>query len=226
MKQKIFLLVLIFASIVEISGQIKVGKYYGESDFISFTSDSVQFKIVCNGGLIVDLYASGTYELLNGFLLIKTGEYSGMKSTLIKSRNQSDSIEIEVFDTEDKPIIGVSVILSNGSNTLFGTMTNKNGIALIEKMNTADKITLSLIGYDAYTFEYSDEYNYQIKLMDSEIIENQTVVFKVNSITNDSLKLTLLTTDFINQKNKERELNKLYRKSRKYSIGERILIKK
>lgn len=215
---------LIFANMV--FAQIVEGEYHKDLDFINFNSDSVNFQIKSNDGLIVDLHSSGTYDVFEEYLIIKAGQYQGINSTYSVIENKKDIAQITVADIDKKAIIGVNVFLyDNSGNLVYVTTTNENGIAIIENKLTEGKITLSLVGYDTFKFNFSNDYNYRVKLMNFEIIENKTVIFKINTLTEDSISLTLLTTDFKCKRNQNRALKELERKSQKNKNREIILIK-
>lgn len=215
---------LVFANMA--FGQIVEGKYHKNSDFMNFNSDSVNFEIESNGGLIVDLHSSGTYDVFEEYLIVKAGQCQGVNSTYSVIESTKDIVQITVVDIDEKAITGVNVFFyDNSGNLVYVTTTDENGIAIIENKLTEGKITLSLVGYDTFKFNFSNDYNYRVKLMNFEIIENKTVIFKINTLTEDSISLTLLTTDFKCKRNQNRALKELERKSQKNKNREIILIK-
>lgn len=203
------------------------GKYFEDSDYIEFKNDSAIFKISSNGGLIVYLHGTGTYKIINKFLLIKTSNYNGYKSYHEITEKTNVFPLIKVLDPESKPIMGVNItLIDKKGDFLSGTMTNENGQATFENNKNADKIKLALVGYDIYKIDYSAEYNYKIVLMDYETIENRSVVFKIDSLNSDALNLTLLSTDFKSKGEIKRDLIKLERKKKKHKFRERVFRKK
>ena len=227
MKQTILLFVFALFFITNTTAQIKEGKYYENSDFLNFKSDSVNFKIEGNGGLIVDLYASGTYEVYKDFLIIKAGLYQSLKSTYKTIKKQNEKVKVTVYNKVHKPVKYVQIVLLDSlNNSLLSTFSDENGVAMIDNNVSADKISISLVGYDRYTIDYLNNIDYQVELMDYVVIENKIVVFKINSLNVDTLKLTLLSTDFKSKdSNMEKSLRKLEAKNKKYKDRERILIK-
>ncbi len=202
------------------------GKFCNESDFIEFKNDSVNFKIGSNGGLTIDLCGNGIYKITNDFLLIKTLDFKGLETHIEKIKSKDKLIDFTVLDIENNAILGVNITLTdNKGKFLSGTSTDENGHASIERNKNADKINISLVGYDNYTMEYSDFFDYKLKLVSYVIIENKTVVFKINSMNSSFLNLTLLSTNFKGSTDRKSELVKLEKKSSKYQSRERQLIK-
>jgi len=219
----IFFILIIYNNIF---GQQLEGKFTEDSDFIEFNNDSVDFKMCSNGGLKVDLYGNGIYKITDEFLLIETFDFKGSGSHNKKIKNEGKSLLFTILDKNNTAIAGVSITLTdkNGKH-LSGTVTDKNGQASILKNKSAYKISLSLVGYDNYTIDYSDTFNYIVNLMDYETIENSIVVFKINSINPDNLNLILLSTDFSGNIERKSDLQKLEKKSNKYKYRKRLLKK-
>jgi hypothetical protein len=211
---------------IDVFSQNLNGKFCDKSDYIDFKNDSVSFKISSNGGLIVDLCGNGVYKITDEFLLIKTLDFKGTDSRFDKIKNQDKLIDFTVFDIENNAIFGVNISFTdNKGKILSGMSTDENGYASIEMNKNADKINLSLVGYDNYTIAYSDFFDYKVKLVNYVIIENKTVVFKINSMNSGFLDLTLLSTDFKWSPDIASELVKLDKKSSEYKSRERRLKK-
>lgn len=222
----VILIVFIFIFSNDVFSQQLGGKFTDGYDFIEFKNDSVDFKLESNGGLIMDLRGNGIYKLSNEYLLIKTFDFKGFDSHCEKIKNESESIQFTILDPNNTAIYGVNIIFTdNKGKFLSGTVTDKNGQASIAKNENACKINLSLVGYDTYTINYSDNCDYRVNLMDYKIIENKTVVFKINSSDSDILNLTLLSTDFTGNTERKSDLVKLEKKSNKYKYRKRQLTK-
>ncbi len=210
---------------IDVFSQNLNGKFCDESDFIEFKHDSVNFKVCNNGGLVVDLCGNGLYKITDGFLLIETLDFKGADSHIEKIKSKDKLIDFTVLDMENNAIFGVNISLTDSKGKfLSGISTDKKGYAFIERNKSADKINISLVGYGNCTIEYSDFFDYKVKLVNYVIVENRTVVFKINSMNSSFLDLTLLTTDF-NGSTGRSELVKLDKKSSKYKLRERRLIK-
>ncbi|MFV0566872.1 MAG: hypothetical protein ACK5NB_13700, partial [Flavobacteriaceae bacterium] len=76
------------------------------------------------------------------------------------------------------------------------------------RTNAMSKIVVSYLLFHKYTFYLSPNTNYHV-FLDQERAENQTMAFKINSITNKGIELTLLSTNFEAQENISKELEKL-----------------
>jgi hypothetical protein len=224
---KLIIVIIITLTLsIDVFSQNLNGKFCDESDFIEFKNDSVNFKIGSNGGLIVDLCGNGVYKITDEFLLIKTLDFKGTGSRFDTIQNLDKLIDFTVLDIENNAIFGVNISFTdNKGKILSGMSTDENGYASIEKNKNVDKINLSLVGYDKYTIEYSDFFDYKVKLVNYVIIENSTVVFKINSMNSSLLDLTLLSTDFECSTDKASGLVKLDKKSSKYKSRERRLKK-
>ncbi len=174
--------------------QIKTGTYSNKNEFISFRQDSVVFNLKNYGCIIKDLQGKGSYRVMNNFLLIETKPYNS-KSYHIKSENTSDSIKIQVADLKHTPIVlAIIETYDNSGELLFGTLTDQNGLAIIEKINNISKISVSSLGFYKYIFDYAPNANYHV-FLDEERVENQTMAFKINSTTTNAMELVLLTTN-------------------------------
>ncbi len=222
---KVIILLLLFSYITY--AQNISGKYYDGSDFIKFTNDSVSLKIKSNGSPIVQLCANGEFQVIEDFLLINTSKYKGEKSIIATSKKKNRLPQIKITDKNGNAIEYVNVVLiDNSGKIVWAAQTNDSGIAIIPYTGNAEKIKISLIGYDEITCNFKNNTDYQIKLMDCEILENETIVFKINYWNNDSLTLTLLSANFTSNENMIKKLHKLEKKTKKYRFAKRQFIKK
>ncbi len=222
--KKIITLILFLILMKNLPAQKIEGKYSNGFDYMEFKDDSVNFKIKSNGGLVINLRGAGTYIINDGFLLIRTGSLNGLHSYVEKSKGTKGFITFKVFDSENKPLFGVNITLTDKNNNfLFGTATNEMGQAKMVNAENAAKINFSLVGYETYSTDYSGNFNYKLYLSDYEVIENSTTVFKINLMKSDTLNLTLLSTNFPGNKTKKSDLVKLEKKARKFKYRERIL---
>lgn len=221
----IFTFAIIIAFTTRGNSQINNGKYVENSDYLIFKSDSVTFKLKSDGGVIFDLQASGTYEVFDDFLLIKTSKSNNRKSHNIINKNIEDYVKISVVDLENKPIVGATIEVFDCSEKLLaGEVSDENGMVIFKKMEAINKVTISYIGHESYTFNYSNNYEYKV-MLETKRIENQTLAFKINSISENSIKLTMLTINFKIHRNKKNELIDLYKKNRN-DVRKRSFIKK
>lgn len=211
MRKSTFILTVVFCVLIgsKSISQINDGKYIEQEEFLILKSDSIAFNLKYGKGIVQDLKGSGNYKIINNFLLVKTIPYQA-KSHHAESKNCSGNVEITVNDLKGKPIIGANIeVLDNSGNLLFGVLSKEEGRALIKRTNAMSKIVVSYLLFHKYTFNLSPNTNYHV-FLDQERVENQTMAFKINDITNHGIELTLLSTNFEAQENISKELEKLY----------------
>lgn len=226
MKSTILLLLLILTNSFESIGQVQNGIYFDNSDFIRFQNDTIDFKLKSNGGITFDIMASGTYKLLDNFIIVNAGEYNGMKSSHTKIPSQKEITKVYVYSNDNLPVKGVNVVLKDvKGNVLNGTITDEKGVANIIKNDLAHILSLSLMGFDNYSFAFTTNFDYKVNLMNYEVIENQQIIFKINEWNNDSINLTLLSTDFKQNSPKKNDLFRLNKQAKALSFSKRLFIR-
>ena len=226
MKSTILLLLLILTNSFESIGQVPNSIYFDNSDFLRFQNDTIDFKLKSNGGITFDIMASGTYKLLDNFIIVNAKEYNGMKSSHTKIPSQKEITKVYVYSNDNLPVKGVNVVLKDvDGKFLSGTITNEDGIANIEKNDLAHILSLSLIGFDNYSFAFTTNFDYQVNLMNYEVLENQQIIFKINEWNIDSINLTLLSTDFKPNSPKKKDLFRLNKQAKPLSFSKRLFIR-
>lgn len=226
MKSTILLLLLILTNPFESIGQFQNGIYFDKSDFIRFNNDTIDFKLKSNGGITFDIMASGTFKLPDNFIIVDAGEYNGMKSSHTKIPSQNEITKVYVYSNDNLPVKGVNVVLKDvDGKFLSGTITNEDGIANIEKNDVAQSLTITHLGFDNYSFAFTTNFDYQVNLMNYEVIENQQIIFKINELNNDSINLTLLSTDFKPISPKKKDLFRLNKQAKALSFSKRLFIR-
>lgn len=227
MKSTILLLLLILTNPFESIGQVQNGIYFDNSDFIRFQNDTIDFKLESEGGITFDIMASGTFKLLDNFIIVDAGDYNGIKSSHTKIPSQKEITKVYVYSNDNLPVKGVNVVLKDvDGKFLSGTITNEDGIANIEKNDVAQSLTITHLGFDNYSFAFTTNFDYQVNLMNYEVIENQQIIFKINEWNNDSINLTLLSTDFKQNSLKKKDLFKLNKQAKALSFSKRLFIRK
>lgn len=207
-------------------GQNPAGKYFDNSDYLEFERENIRLEIESNGGLIISLCASGIFEICDNFLLINAHEFDDKKSIIETEHTNSDYSLITISDQYGNHIPGVQIILIDRTDKILkGFITDLDGNVSFESNAIIDKVRVAYIGYDELLIEFSNKLNYNIKLVDYDVLENQTIVFKINSYNSDTLNLTLLTTLFKYTNDKQKALKKLDKAARKYKYRERLFIK-
>lgn len=226
MKSTILLLLLILTNPFESIGQVQNSIYFDNSDFIRFHNDTIDFKLKSNGGITFDIMASGTYKLLDNFIIVNAKEYNGMKSSHTKIPSQKEITKVYVYSNDNLPVKGVNVVLKDvDGKFLSGTITNEDGIANIEKNDLTHILSLSLMGFDNYSFAFTTNFDYQVNLMNYEVLENQQIIFKINEWNIDSINLTLLSTDFKQNSLKKKDLFRLNKQAKPLSFSKRLFIR-
>lgn len=80
-----YLIAVFYFLVVQNSfAQIIEGRYINNNQFLEFKGDSLNFNIQGSGGLIINYKGIGSYELIENFLIIHTGEFNGPKSSFQK----------------------------------------------------------------------------------------------------------------------------------------------
>jgi len=218
------ILLLLLPSIL--LGQNPTGKYFDNSDYLEFEHENIRFEIESNGDLIISLCASGIFEIYDNYLLINAQEFNGKKSIIETAPINSDYSLFTISDQYGNHIPGVPILFIDSANKILkGLVTDIDGNVSIEGNALIDKVRVAYIGYDDLLFDFSNQLNYNIKLIDYDVLENQTIVFKINSYNSDSLNLTLLTTLFKYKNDKLKALKKLDKAARRYKYRERLFIK-
>jgi hypothetical protein len=226
MKSTILLLLLILTNSFESIGQVPNSTYFDNSDFLRFQNDTIDFKLKSNGGITFDIMASGTYKLLDNFIIVNAKEYNGMKSSHTKIPSQKEITKVYVYSNANLPVKGVNVVLKDvDGKFLSGTITNEDGIANIEKNDVAQSLTITHLGFDNYSFAFTTNFDYQVNLMNYEVIENQQIIFKINEWNNDSINLTLLSTYFKPNSPKKNDLFRLNKQAKALSFSKRLFIR-
>ena len=213
-----YLIAVFYFLVVQNSfAQIIEGRYVNSNQFLEFKGDSLNFSIHGSGGLIINYKGIGSYEVIENFLIIHTGEFNGPKSSFQKIDNQDVSC-IFVSDIIGNPIIGATIrYLKLDSKIIGGTVTSEDGAATIHKDKNIAKLSVSYLGYDGLIIDYSPSYNYQVNMHDGEIIEFKVVVFRINKSDGNSLNLTLLSVN-IDENFSLKELKSIANKEKDYNV--------
>jgi hypothetical protein len=192
------------------------GLYKENSDFISFTNDSVNFRIESNGGIIITEIGEGNYKIVDNFLLINTSDFKGQKSVARKSFNKNDRFELHVINKQGKPMSGATILfLDQSDKRIAGVISDNQGFADYPLSARIKKIKIVFLGYDTIEFDCGQFNSFTIELVSDEIIEGQTVVFQIVNYDNMFLSLRLLTTD-LGSDQSTKELRKLLKRTKKY----------
>lgn len=213
--------ILLFACILLMGINLKAqqldGTYKSGADSITFSNDKVTFLVSGFGGLSSAHTGEGSYELNGEYLFIHTTEYKGEKSAYEEQEGLSqDSCVIQVVSPQMYAIQGILVEAYNKSGKKMDSkVTSDDGKVFFTPCVNIGHFFVSSLGYNPISFNYSQGINYKVKLVEQDIIENQTVAFKINFIDDETISLLMLSDDLNTNKDTNKELIKLERKARK-----------
>ncbi|MGB4568172.1 MAG: hypothetical protein WBH96_04200 [Dysgonamonadaceae bacterium] len=226
MKRIFYILLFLPLSITTYSQQYE-GVFKEGGDVLKFENEKVYFNMNEMGNMITNKVGEGSYEILGDYLLVKTGEYSGEKSSVQPlPGSKEDSVGIKVTDNRNFSLPGILVELLNSSGkTLHGGVTDSDGKFFFKKNSKGHTIKVSDMGYDNISFAYDPTNDFLVKLVKNDVIENQTVVFKLKKVDDETLSVLLLSTDFNPGKNQLKALEKLDKKARKSNYIDKYMKK-
>lgn len=202
---------------IGLSAQHKSATYKNGNDSLVLAGDRALFCVTGFAGLSTAHVGEGSYEELDQFMLVKTSDYSGPKSTWDATENyRKDSCFVKVVDSHNYPIRNILVeACTNTDKVLEAKVTGEDGEVWLRDNNKLEKIKASALGYDAVSLDYTAGKQYLITLTEHNIIENSTVVFTVRTIDDETISLLLLTDNFEEGKNRLSDLQRLEKKVRK-----------
>ena len=212
--RKIFVIAYLIAATTLLHAQQLDGTYKQGTDSLSFSAGNVKFNMGGFGGLEVNKMGEGAFEWMDEFLLIHTSDYSGEKTTVQPlSGSRKDTLILKITDVENFSLQGaLAEWLNDSGKALSGNASDENGKVFYKKNPKVRTIKISMLGYAATTFPYDPEKDYLIRLAKGNVIERQTVVFRVKKIDEETISLLLITTDFNPGKDTQKELRKLEKK--------------
>lgn len=215
--KKILLLAVILLSGASLSAQQWEGTYKSGSDSIVFSGNQVTFRITGFAGLSVAQVGEGSYVQYGDFLIIETTEYSGPRSTFqALEGSRKDSCVVKVVDRQNYPVQSVLVESRGNAHKLIeGKVTDSDGKIYLKETEKVGFIAVSAMGFNGIEFGYIPGKDFLVRLAENEIIENRTVVFRTKTIDDETMSLVLLTDEFNEGGNREKELQKLEKKARK-----------
>jgi len=128
----------------------------------------------------------GPYKIVKNFLIISTEKYTGIRSSVEKI--ESNRFEIKVIYNDDVfRKIGVTFLDKYKKSIGYGIIDTNSFMQLKVPVDTKYISTGSF--YQTLCFEYEDGFKYIIYLSLGDVIENENVIFKINNIKKDRLKL-------------------------------------
>jgi hypothetical protein len=215
--KKIPLLAGIFLLGMPLFAQQLDGTYKNGTDSIAFSNEKVIFRISGFGGLSSAQAGEGVYELAGDYLFIHTSDYTGDKTSFeLLDGSKKDTCVVYTISPQNYAIQGILVESRNKSGRLIsGKVTGNDGKVFFTPCDKIATLSATSLGYNSVSFNYTPGKDYRIKLAENDIIENNTVALKINFIDDETISLLMLTDDYDNGKNRDKELPKLEKRAQK-----------
>lgn len=203
-------LILIFIAISHlVSAQVLNGEYRDQNKYLIIKDDSISFMTSHFCSIITSIKGTGVYTISKDYLIVKTSDFKGEKSHSITTPNDDDKVDFQINDAHLNPMMGVCIAALDSSGRVFnGSITNKDGYAHLDKLDSIDNLQISFIGYETLKIKYSPLLDYNISFLQGKITENKTVIFQLVESSDDRIELMLLGTDFDSDKLDFKKLRK------------------
>ena len=218
--KKYFAALLFLSASLSLLSQDFEGNYKERNDSLSFSNGKASFSLSGFGALFTRMVGEGEYEHVDDYLLVHTSDYPGEKSVCepIDGTNK-DSIVVRVVGTDNYPVQGaLTEFLSESNKTIRRSITDDLGKSRQPEDQKIKRIKVSNLGYDDVAFEVVRGKDFLVKLARNNVIENQTVAFKVRSEDEETLSIILLSDNFDPGKDKMKSLEKLDKKTEKSNV--------
>lgn len=221
------ILILILTSTSSIFGQQFTGNYKNRNDSLFFSNNKVTFCLSDFSALSSQIVGEGTYEYVDQYLIINTGEYSGTKSKYGKNKAATENTpNIKVSTSDGYSFQGVLIeFLSNSNKVISQAITDNEGNATQPINDKIAKIRASSMGYNGIEFECNKDVDYSIVMAKNNVIQNQIVVLELIEEDEGAISVRLLSDNLKAGKNINKELEKAYRKTEKLNILRKRLTK-
>lgn len=200
------LLLLLFT--VNLSAQIKNGKYKSDENYIKIKKDKVDV-FYCHGNAINCVKGNGNYELKEGFFLVKLGKNEG-KKPYYKANNTRNNGTIKVKGLEGADISQCEIYFFDKAGELVASSYELE--TEIPNDIEISKISVYAMGGDGVDIAYEKGKRYTVYLANYNLIEDNIFVYKVNHISKRKLDLSLVK---IIKSGEKVRLKKWKRQSRK-----------
>ncbi len=198
-----------------INSQEISGTYYEGPDSLVFNNNHVTFSMRGNDGLGVVFTGEGTYEIIEDYIVINTENYSGKKTKIETAPAvKKDTTQLQLFNEDGFSIQGVRAeFLNNKNKTIDLKISNDHGIVLYKSNPKTTAIKVSDLLFDKTTFDYEANTDYTVHLVKNRVLEDKTVIFKLENTTDNQLTVKLLSTDFNRNNPSASQLKKLEKKN-------------
>lgn len=213
---KTLLTLIVICLSLTLSAQDINGTYTEGTDIITFNDNHIDFMVKGNDGLGIIFAGEGSYEVIDEYILISTGEYSGKKTRVeMNPSEKKDTIQIQFFDENGFSIKGVRTeFLNKSGKSISLDISNEHGIVLLPSNPKVVSIKASDLLYDKTIFDCVDDNDYTVHLVTNRVLEDKSVVFKLIDKTDSQLTMKLLSTDFNKKKPSVSHLQRLDKKTK------------
>lgn len=218
---KKYFTILIFLSVsFALMSQGFEGNYKDKTDSLTFFNGKAIFNLSGFGALFTRMVGEGEYEYFDNYLLVNTSDYSGEKSVFEPiDGSKKDTMVVKVVGLDNYPIQGaLTEFLSESDKVIRGVVTNDRGKSEQFSEPKVKKVKVSNLGYNDIIFNVVRGKDFFVKLAKNNVIEHQTVVFKVQNEDEETLSIILLSDNFNPGKDKMKSLEKLDKKAQKSNV--------
>ncbi len=201
---------------VSLFAQQLEGTFKNGLDSLTFDGENIVFRISGFGGLSSAQVGEGSYEYNDDYLFIHTRDFSGGERSVFQELegSRTDTCVVKVVSLYNYPIENILVeSLNKSDKNIEAKVTGDDGKIILTQNNKISSIAASSIGYNSISFNYTQGKDYLVRLAEHEIVENRTVIFKIQPIDDETISVLLLTDNFDEGKNRDKELKKLEKKS-------------
>lgn len=216
---KHYFLLLVIINVTAAFSQDSPQVYSNDLNYIKTKNDYIEFKIQSvSPNVDINYCGCGNYIIYKisdeKFLSIDCGVYSLNKTRFESTAKRNNISEIKIMDTKGilvkNPILVISNTTSEGNNIL-GSMIrpDEQGILKMPADQEDCKIYVGAVGYDFMEIDFNKGSDYNVYLANCQILENRTVVFKINSWDDQICDVTLLSTSLNQKTNRILELLRL-----------------
>ncbi|MGI6073365.1 MAG: hypothetical protein ACOYEA_01825 [Fermentimonas sp.] len=225
--KKYYLLSLLFTIALSASANKPEGEYTNDNDYLVFNGDNIKFNISGFSGLSTAQVGEGNFEVVDDFLIINTTDFSGLKSSYEEvDATRKDTCVVKVTDPDGYAVSSILIESKNKSGkTIERKVTSNDGSVLLSDLSKVSRISTSEMGYNNLLIDYHPSKDYKVTIVKNDIIENRTVVLKIENIDDTSISLFLLTDNLDTKSNLTKELDKLQKKAKKANMLPKPFIK-
>ena len=213
MKILIILATILFS--LSLNAQEISGTYFEGPDSLVFNDNHITFNVRGNDGLGVVFTGEGSYEIIEDFLIINTTNYSGKKTKIeTNPAEKKDTIQLQLFNEDGFSIQGVRAeFLDRKNKTIDLKISNDHGIILYKSDPKTTAIKVSDLLLDKTIIDYNADTDYTVHLVKNRVLEDKTVIIKLENITDNQLTVKLLSTEFNKNNPSASQLKKLEKKN-------------